>query len=78
MPERRERPKLEIVLALDIVRLAHCSKGLGLLDGVDPEVGLEIELEVEHVGGISRLLGDDRQDLRRHGVDGRHWRWHWR
>ena len=72
MPERRERPKLEIVLALDIVRLADCGKGLGLLDGVDPEVGLEVELEVQHVRRIPGLLRDDGQHLRRHRIA--HWR----
>ena len=72
----RELPQLEIVLARDVVGLAHRGKGLGLLDRVDAEVGLEVELEVEHVGRIPGLLGDDRQHLVRNGIARWHCRWH--
>ena len=37
------------------------ANSLGLLDGVDAEVGLEVEVEVEHVGRVAGLLGDERQ-----------------
>ena len=33
-----------------------------LLDGVDAQVGLEVEFVLEHVGGVSGLLGDDFLD----------------
>ena len=42
--------------------LAHGGEGLGLLHGVDAEVGLEVEVEVQQVGRIAGLLGDDRDD----------------
>ena len=71
MCEGREFSQLELIVAGNVVRLSHRGKGLGLLDGVDPEVGLEIELQIEHVGRVSGLLGDDGEDLFGHGVA--HW-----
>ena len=61
MVEGRVVAQLERVVALDPVGLADRGEDLGLLDGVDPEVGLEVELHVEQVGRIAGLLGDDRQ-----------------
>ena len=63
-----EVAQLEVVLAGDVVGLAHGGEGLGLLDGVDAEVGLEVEVHLEHVGGIAGLLGDDLEHLLRDGV----------
>ena len=54
--------QLEIRLAGDIVGLAHRGKDFGLLDGVDAEVGFEVEIEVKHVDGITSLFGDEAQD----------------
>jgi hypothetical protein len=63
-----EFSQLELIVAGNVVGLTHRGKGLGLLDGVDPEIGFEIELQIEHVGRVSGLLGDDGQDLLGHGV----------
>ena len=54
--------QLQRVVALDPVGLADRGEDLGLLDRVDPEVGLEVEVHVEQVGRVAGLLGDDRQD----------------
>ena len=62
--ERREVAQLELVVARDVVGLPHRREGLGLLHGVDAEVGLEVEVELEHVGGIAGLLGDDGEHTR--------------
>ena len=51
--------QLERVVALDRVCLADRGEHLGLLDGVDPEVGLEVEVGVEQVGRVAGLLGHD-------------------
>ena len=63
--QRREVAQLERVLARDVVGLAHGGEGLGLLHGVDAEVGLEVEVEVEHVRRVAGLLGDDGEHARR-------------
>ena len=68
--QRREVPQLEVVLPRDVERLAHRRKGLGLLDGVHPEVRLEVEVHVEHVRRIARLLRHDFEHLRRHRIEG--------
>ena len=54
--------EIEVVVAVDRVALADGGEHLGLLDRVDPEVGLEVELGVEHVGRVTGLGGDDLQD----------------
>ena len=43
------------------VGLAHRRERLGLLHRVHAEVGLEVEVEIEHVRRVAGLLGDDRQ-----------------
>ena len=35
---------------------------LGLLDRVDAEIGLEVEIEVQHVGRVAGLLRHDGED----------------
>ena len=62
--EGRVVAQLERVVALDPVGLADGGEHLGLLDGVDPQVGLEIEVHVEQILGIARLLRDQPQHLR--------------
>ena len=52
----------EVVVAGDAVALADGGEHLGLFDGVDAEVGFEVEVGVEHVGGVAGLGGDDLQD----------------
>ena len=60
--------QLEVVVAVDAVALADGGEHLGLFDGVDAEVGFEVEVGVEHVGRVAGLLGDDRQDRGRDHV----------
>ena len=59
--QRRVVAQLQRVVALDPVGLADRGEHLGLLDRVDPEVGLEVEVQVEHLGRVAGLLGDDRE-----------------
>ena len=33
-------------------------KQFGLLDGVDAQIGLQIQVQVEHFEGVTRLLAD--------------------
>ena len=54
--------ELEGVVAGDAVALADGGEHLGLLDGVDAEVGFEVEVGVEHVGRVAGLRGDDLED----------------
>ena len=53
--------EFECVVAFDAPGLADGGEDLGLLDGVDAEVGFEVEVHVEHVFGVAGLLGDDRE-----------------
>ena len=53
----------EVVVAFDGVFLADGGERFGLFDGVDAEVGFQVEVEVEHVGRIPGLRGDDLQHL---------------
>ena len=69
--QRREVAELQVLLALDPVLLPNRGEGLGLLHGVHPEVRLEVQLEVEHVGGIAGLLGHDGQAALHDGIGGR-------
>ena len=48
--QRREVPQLQVRVPLDTEALPHRGEDLGLLDRVDPEVGLQVELGVEQVG----------------------------
>ena len=57
-----ELAQLEGVVALEVPAGAHGGEDLGLLDGVDAEVGLEVEVGVEQVGGVAGHLGDDAGD----------------
>jgi hypothetical protein len=52
--DRREIAQLHRVVTLDVVVLADGGEDLGLLDGVDAEVGFEVKLGVQEVGGGSR------------------------
>ena len=53
--------QLERVVALDPVRLSNLGEQFGLLDRVDPEVGLQVEVHVQEVGRVASLLSDDRK-----------------
>ena len=69
--------EFELVVAFDAVVLADGGEHFGLFDGVDAEVGFEVEVEGEHVGGVAGLVGDQGEDVgfdvsvgRRPGLDG--------
>ena len=55
--------ELELVVAFDAEAFADEGEDLGLFDGVDAEVGFEVEVEVEHVGGVAGLVGHHGEDL---------------
>ena len=74
--------EFELVVAGDVVRVADGGEQFGLLHRVDAEVGFEVEIEVEHLGRVAGLCGDELEDLRRHRIDHRCGSdrrcWHWR
>ena len=43
--------RCEVLVAFDVEPLADGGEHLGLLDGVDAEVGLQVQVEVEQLGG---------------------------
>ena len=55
--------EFELVVAFDAVVLADGGEHFGLFDGVDAEVGFEVEVEGEHVGGVAGLVGDQGEDV---------------
>ncbi len=63
--------QLELVVAFDVEAFADLGEDLGLFDGVDAEVGFEVEVEVEQVGGVAGLVGHHRDHLGLHvgGLD---------
>ncbi len=54
--------EFEVVVAGDVLGFADGGEDFGLLDGVDAQVGFEVEVGVQEVGGVAGLLGDDGQD----------------
>ncbi len=70
MGQRREVPHLQVLLPRDVVGRTDRREHLRLLDGVDPEVRLEIQVHVQHVGRVPGLLGDDLENLRPDRVRG--------
>ncbi len=62
MAEGGEVAELEVVVAFELVVLADGGEDFGLFDGVDAEVGFEVEVGVQQVGGVAGHLGDDRGD----------------
>ena len=69
MVEGRVVAELELVVAFDAVFLADGGEQFGLFDGVDAEVGFEVEVEGEHLGGVAGLFGDEGDDACGDGVD---------
>ena len=62
--EGGEVAQFDRVVAGDAVMLADGGEDLGLFDGVHAEVGFQVEVDVEQVGWIPGLFGDDAH----HGV----------
>ena len=50
---------LQVVVAVDAEAGADGGEDLGLLDGVDAQVGFQVEVEVEQLGRVAGHLGDD-------------------
>ena len=59
MGEGGEVAQFEVGVAVDVEVVADGGEQFGLFDGVDAEVGFEVEVDVEHVGGVAGLLGDE-------------------
>ncbi len=57
--------ELEFVVAFDAVFLADGGEQFGLFDGVDAEVGFQVEVHGQHLGGVAGLFGDEGDDPRR-------------
>ena len=55
--------KFKICLSRNLIGFSNSGKGLGLFNGIDAQIGLEIELHIEHIGRITRLLGDNLNDF---------------
>ncbi len=58
-----EFAQLEILIARYVICRSNGGEHLCLFDGVDAEVRFEIEIQVQHVFGIARLLGHDLQNF---------------
>ena len=59
--EGRVVAQLQGVVEGDPVGLADGREHLRLLDRVDPQIRLEVEVHVQQIRRVTRLLGDDRQ-----------------
>ncbi len=66
--ERGVIAQFDGVVADDAIGLTDGGHDLGLFHGVDAEVGFEIEIQIEHVYGISCLLGYESQDTLFDGI----------
>ena len=66
--ERREVAQFEVGITDNAEGLPHGGEHLGLFDSVDTEVGLQIQIEGEHLDGIAGFLGDDGEHLVGTGV----------
>ena len=69
--EGGEVAQFEVVVAGDAVVLADGGEDLGLFDGVHAEVGFQVEVDVEQLGGVSGELGDNAHHGVGHLVAGR-------
>ncbi len=77
MRERGIVAQLAILVARNVIDLANGGEHFRLLDRVDAEIGLQVEIQVQHVFGVSRLLDHQSQDAFLDGIsaawdDGRH------
>ena len=60
--QRRVVAQLAVLVARDVVDLADGGEHLRLLDGVDAEVGFEVEVQIQHVFRIAGLLRHQGQN----------------
>ena len=49
--QRREIAQFQILVTRNVVRLADGGEHFRLLDGVDAEIGFEIQVQIQHVVG---------------------------
>ena len=63
--------EFEFVVVVDAVFLADGGEQFGLFDGVDAEVGFEVEVDGEHLGRVAGLFGDEGDDACGDRVDRR-------
>ena len=56
MSQRRIVAQLAVLIARDAVDLADGCEHLRLFDGIDSEVGFEVQIQVQHVFRIAGLL----------------------
>ena len=61
--------ELAVFIARNAVDLANRREQFRLLDGVDSEVGLEIEVQVQHVLRITGLFDYQSQEAFLHIID---------
>src|SRR5579862_6050588 len=61
--QSRKVAKLQVLFARDVVRRPDRGKHLRLFDGIDTQIGLEIEIEVEHLLRVTGLFGNDVEYL---------------
>jgi hypothetical protein len=77
--ERVVVAQVEVVAARDVEGLAQGDEGFGLLDCIDAQVGLQVEVQLQHLLRVARLRGDDGQHPGRDripgGGRGGGWRW---
>ena len=55
--------QLEVFSAWDIEGFAQGQEGLGLFDGIDAQVGFQIQVRLEHVHRVAGFFRDNLQDL---------------
>ena len=68
MRQGRIVAQLAVLVARNVVDLADGREHLRLLDGVDAEVGFEVEVQIQHVFRIAGLLDHQGQDAFLHGI----------
>ena len=66
MGEGGEVAEPEVLVALDAELRAYGGEDFGLLNGVDAQVGFQIEIEVEQFGRVAGHVRDDPDDLADH------------
>ena len=68
MPQRREVAQLHVVIARDAVDPANGSHQLRLLDRVNPEVGFEIKVKIQHVLRVAGLFDNQVKNAFLHRI----------
>ncbi len=58
--------ELNSVLLVDTIVFTQGSKQFGLFHGIDTQIGFHIEVDIEHIFGVTRLFADHFDDLFRH------------